>query len=127
MRRLVILCTTAVVVSCVQSSETLRLTRPSEVVTPTATITIHGLVTDVSGRPLAGAQVELAGPGDTWGDRGEVRTNNEGAYTFRTLLSGAYEQYRFAMRAKLEGYADKVVETRVVDGVEVNFKLSPTE
>jgi 5-hydroxyisourate hydrolase-like protein (transthyretin family) len=127
MRRLVMLCATAVVFSCTYPPETLQLTRPPEVTEPTSTVTVHGVVTDVSGRPLADVQVEIAGPGDTWGDRGhDVRTNTEGAYTLSTLLSARSERSVFAVRATLTGYAEQVVETRLVDGLEVDFKLSPT-
>ena len=59
MRRLVILCATAGLLSCSQEGPSLVLTRPtdlSSVTVPTAAV--HGLVTDVSGGPLPGALVE---------------------------------------------------------------------
>jgi hypothetical protein len=127
MRWFVSIGASAVLCSCTYPPETLRLTRPSEVIEPTSTVTVHGVVTDVSGRPLADVQVDIAGPGDTFGDRGHFQTNTEGAYTFRTLLSARQEQSVFTVRVTLAGYAEQLVETRLVDGLEVNFKLSPAQ
>ena len=121
MRRLVLLCATAGLLSCYQRPN-LSLTRPSNL--PSATVptaAVHGLVTDVSGGPLTGALVEWS----VWGEAVGVLTDTEGAYTIRRSGPGSQEGNPLYLRATLAGYAEKVVETRLADGLEVNFKLSP--
>ena len=137
MRRLVVLCATAVLLfSCSESSPTRRLTQPSDppVVSPTAAVgpQVHGLVSDVSGRPLAGAQVEWTGVAEDWGGRGRgVLTSTEGAYTIRVNgLDRTPGAPSFGMRATKTGYVEQIVLARfadAVDGLEVNFQLSPTQ
>jgi hypothetical protein len=131
MRRLGVLCATAVLLfGCSVSSPTRRLTQPSDLpVVPSSIVPkVHGFVTDVSGNPLARVQVEWAGVAEAWGDRGHgVSTGTDGAYTmgiigFNDRVPGAPS---FIMRATKPGYAQQDLEVRYVDGLEVNFQLSP--
>jgi len=129
MWRLVVLCATAILVSCGDASST--LTQPSDPpqVTPPPVpsfVTVHGVVTDAVGGLVDDAMIEVAGPVDSWGERGHVASNARGAYTLRFSVS-RYPDFEFLFRATRPGYAEQIVRTRVVDGLELNFELSPTQ
>jgi carboxypeptidase family protein len=130
MRRLVVLCATAVLfVSCGDRPPT----RPSggiPTVAPNPSIPrIHGFVTDAFGQPLTGARVEWAGVAEAWGDRGHgVPTDTQGAYTFGINgLESIPGAPTVNLRATKAGYAEQEMQVRFVDGLEVDFRLSPSQ
>jgi Ca-activated chloride channel family protein len=67
---------------------------------------LAGTVTDLSGAPLPGVTITLSGV-----DRRTAITNDRGAFTFTSLLPGAYE-----VRAELPGFATVIAKTTVTSG-----------
>jgi hypothetical protein len=73
---------------------------------------LHGIVRNSEGKPVAGVIIHLLADGSTWTQA--IRTDLEGTYTFVALQSGVY-----VLRAEMSGYSDAEIPALFVGPKEV--------